>query len=95
MEEEIIRLRYPREKFLRRAVVGDGFLVRRGDGDDEVAVGVEVVFEPQDLARVLHLLARVPFGGDFELESISIVGYEICVCLWLSEYVCCILLWIN
>lgn len=80
---------YLREEVLRGAKIGDGFLIRRSDGDDEVATSVEVIFVSQNLAGELDFVARVPFCRESDLESISIVNPEISVCLWLSEDVGC------
>ena len=81
---------YLGEEFLRGAIVSDALLVGWGDGNYNIAVRIKVVLVPQNLTRALHLFARVPFRGDHQLESISIVLQEICVCLRLPKHIGCI-----
>lgn len=74
---------------LRRTVVGDGLLRRRGDHDGNVAVRVKIVLVSEDLAGVFDLFAGVPFRRDQHLEPAAVVRQEVGVRLRLSENICC------
>lgn len=52
---------YVGEEIFGGTVVGDGFLVGRGDDDRDIAVGVEVILVSKNLTRVFPLFAWVPF----------------------------------
>lgn len=80
---------YLTEEFLGGTVVSDGFLVSWGDYDGDIAVGIEVVFVSKNLTRELSLFAGVPFWGNRQLESISIVWQEVSVGLWLTKHIGC------
>lgn len=80
---------YLGEELLGWAIVSDGFLIGVSDSDSDIAVGIKVVLVSKNLTWVLNLFAWVPFRGNVQFESISIVGQEVCVCLWLSKYIGC------